>query len=154
MITAESVVRPAQCRCRKVNDSMGTASRALKRGPYKPREVNETLTVSDRPVDSTLPTPPLNGGGGVVWDVVSMDDVPSPPPGGRGGRYALLFDAMLSLPSGHSVRVACSGVKELTYMRNNLKTQAKRDGKRLLSSRNAQNTLAWFWLGPLRSIDK
>lgn len=83
------------------------------------------------------------------WTVVAMEDVPEPPSGARGGRYALLYEALTALPSGHSIRMPVTGgTKVLSYMKTQLSGMAKRDGKRLLSSRTADNSTAWFWLGP------
>jgi hypothetical protein len=86
----------------------------------------------------------------VTWDLVAMDEVPEPPTGARGteSRYAPLYIALRKMPSGHSLRVPFADKKEMSYAKTQLGGFAKKDGLRLLSSRNEENTLAWFWLGP------
>jgi hypothetical protein len=87
----------------------------------------------------------------VSFEIVSMERVPDPPVTDySGGRYAPVWEAIKKAGRGetHAVRVACAGKKDLSYMRTQLRVKAKRAGMVLLSSRNAENTLAWFWLAP------
>ena len=83
------------------------------------------------------------------FDVVAMKDVPDPPMSSRcgSGRYAILYRTVKDLGLGEksAVRVPCTGAKEMTYMKSQLRKMAKGDGLRLLSSRDAESTIAFVW---------
>ncbi len=65
-----------------------------------------------------------------------------------GGEVVPLYLAIRQLPAGesHAIRVQVpEGRKRLSYIKQQLRKRAKRDGIMILSSRNAESTLAWFW---------
>lgn len=82
------------------------------------------------------------------FEVVSMEKVPDPPVCRGGGRYADLYDALRKLGLGEksAVKVGCRDAKHLAAMRASLRKKAEADGKMLCSSRNVENTEAYFWL--------
>lgn len=84
------------------------------------------------------------------WDIVGMVSVPQPPASRRDGKYLALYVAIEALPPDESlaIKVPCSGPKQLNYMRTQLRVKAKLRGRKVLSSRNEDSTLAWFWLAP------
>jgi hypothetical protein len=81
------------------------------------------------------------------YDVVKMEQVPDPPMGSRSCQFDSAWADIkkLGYAQKEALRVAALDKKRLTYMRSALQTIAKREGLRVLSSRNQESTVAFFW---------
>lgn len=82
------------------------------------------------------------------FDVILMKDVPDPPLGFRGSQFDSLYAEIkrLGYVEKDAVRVPGLDKKRMTYMRSQLQAMAKREGLRMLSSRNQDSTVAFFWV--------
>lgn len=80
-------------------------------------------------------------------DVIPMKDVPDPPLGFRGSKFDGLYAEIKKLGYAEKDAVRVSGLdrKRMIYMRARLQAMAKREGLRMLSSRNQDSTVAFFW---------
>lgn len=90
--------------------------------------------------------------GEIAWIVVRVADVPAAPRNTRGGgRYLPLYKALKALPAGQAVKLEFTPHRHgkergLDSCRRQLRVNARKDGLALMSSRNAEGTLGWFWL--------
>ena len=85
---------------------------------------------------------------GLKFEVVAMKDVPDPPVGSRTSKYWDLYLEIkkLGLAQAQALRVEVKGRKELNYLRTQISALARKDGRRLLTSRNQASTVGFFWL--------
>lgn len=81
------------------------------------------------------------------FELVPMKDVPEPPASLSRGRWSPIWVAIkkLGFEQAQALRVPVADAKELNYARAQIREMAKRDGLRLLSSRNQDSTVAFFW---------
>jgi hypothetical protein len=83
------------------------------------------------------------------FEVVPMGKVPAPPVKFNASKYESLWKAISSLPpgEGEAVKYKCPDyVSQFSYVRLKMKKRAEAAGRRLLSSRNADSTVGYFWL--------
>jgi len=80
--------------------------------------------------------------------VVTMQDVPEPPP--RNGSIAEeLYVQIAALKPGTAVKVAFESEQHGDYVRSKLRGKAKKDGRFMASSRTLDGKTRYFWLEKL-----
>lgn len=82
------------------------------------------------------------------FSTVSMDAVPDPPVASRKSALGPVIEAVFRAQSGQAVRVPVSSLQRGIYIRGQLRAQAKRRGRFLSSSREADGLTFYFWLEP------
>jgi hypothetical protein len=84
---------------------------------------------------------------------VPMDQVPDPPVGSRSGRWTAIYSRVAALKPRMALEIPCPNAKDATYGRTQLRSMAKKNGRILSTSRNADSTLLYAWLEPRKLAD-
>lgn len=83
----------------------------------------------------------------VEYEVVPMEKVPSPPVSRGNGERAAAYEKIRALGTDEkeALRIPVKNARDVAYWRTQLRKLAERDGRRLLTSRNQENTVLWAW---------
>jgi hypothetical protein len=82
------------------------------------------------------------------WELVPMGAVPEPPESRRLGKYARIVVALQGLKPDEAIHLRVNGPKHFQTAKKQLLALVRPTGRRMLSSRNAENTEMWIWLEP------